>query len=83
VERLGVKVPEGQKEKLEEIADEGGYPNRSELVREMIRDLIKQNQMTEERANKLKEKVRHVKQGEMSVDDLKKHEEFLDELGEA
>jgi len=43
-EIISVSLPEGTARELDRMVAEGGYPSRSELVREAVRGLIKANQ---------------------------------------
>lgn len=82
MERLGVKVPESQKEELEEVAETEGYPNRSELIRELIRNFLNNRELvSKEVVEKIKKREDELKEGKLGIEDLKSHEEFSEELG--
>ncbi|QGA80077.1 ribbon-helix-helix domain-containing protein [Candidatus Nanohalobium constans] len=77
MDTLAVKVPEGQKRKLGEIAEEEGYPNTSEFVREMIREEInKRKVLRQEFVEEIEERVEQVENGEISLEDMKTNEEL-------
>ena len=77
MDTLAVKVPEEQKRKLGEIADEEGYPNTSEFVREIIREEInKRKVLRKEFVDEIEERVEQVESGEVSLDDMKTNEEL-------
>jgi metal-responsive CopG/Arc/MetJ family transcriptional regulator len=77
MDTLAVKVPEEQKRKLGEIADEEGYPNTSEFVREIIREEInKRKVLRKEFVDEIEERVEQVESGEINLDDMKTNEEL-------
>lgn len=77
-----MKVPEAQKEKLEEIAEEEGYPNRSEFLREVIRNEIKKREtIKKEVLEKIEERMERLEEGELSFEDLTSNKELEEELG--
>lgn len=77
MDTLAVKVPEEQKRKLGEIADEEGYPNTSEFVREMIREEInKRKVLRKEFVDEIEERVDQVESGEISLEDMRTNEEL-------
>lgn len=45
--RFGVSMDEALLEQFDEMIDKKGYPNRSEAVRDLIRDAILQNKWTD------------------------------------
>ncbi len=82
MEKVAVKVPEAQKEKLEEIAEEEGYPNRSEFLREVIRNEIKKREtIKKEVLEKIEERMERLEEGELSFEDLTSNKELEEELG--
>lgn len=42
MQRVTIRVPEQQAKKAEVIADNGFYPNRSELIRAALRELLEE-----------------------------------------
>lgn len=78
MDTLAVKIPEDQKKKLGEIAEEEGYPNTSEFVREMIREEInKRKVLREEIVEEIGKRVEQVESGEISLEDMKTNEEMI------
>lgn len=77
MDTLAVKIPEDQKKKLGEIAEEEGYPNTSEFVREMIREEInKRKVLRKEFVEEIEKRVEQVENGEISLEDMKTNEEL-------
>lgn len=53
---LNVKVPDEQKKVLEELAERGRYPSKSEYVREALRDKIERDlRLSEEVQERIEE----------------------------
>jgi metal-responsive CopG/Arc/MetJ family transcriptional regulator len=78
MDTLAVKIPEDQKEELGKIAEEEGYPNTSEFVREIIREEIKDRKvLKQEFIEEMKRRVEQVEEGEISLEDMKKNEEMM------
>lgn len=40
-ERVTFRLPKGQLEDVEDLVDDGEYPNRSEVFREAVRDFLR------------------------------------------
>jgi metal-responsive CopG/Arc/MetJ family transcriptional regulator len=78
MDTLAVKIPEDQKKKLGEIAEEEGYPNTSEFVREMVREEInKRKVLREEFVEEMKKRIEQVESGEIDLEDMKTNEELM------
>lgn len=43
MERVTLRMPKRQVQELEQLVDEGHYPNRSEAIRSLVRDGQKEN----------------------------------------
>lgn len=82
MEKVAVKVPDGQKEKLDEIAENEGYPNKSEFLREVIRDEINKREIVKkELIEELEKRKTELENGEIGIDDLISNKELKEELG--
>lgn len=78
MDTLAVKIPEDQKKKLSEIAEEEGYPNTSEFVRAMVREEInKRKVLKEEFVEELEKRVEQVESGEISLEEMETNEELM------
>lgn len=78
MDTLAVKIPEGQKKKLGEIAEEEGYPNTSEFVREMIREEINKRKVLKKGfLEEIEKRVEQVENGDISLEDMKTNEELM------
>jgi metal-responsive CopG/Arc/MetJ family transcriptional regulator len=78
MDTLAVKIPEDQKKKLGEIAEEEGYPNTSEFVREMVREEInKRKILRQEFVEEMKKRIEQVESGEIDLEDMKTNEELM------
>ena len=77
---LGVRIPENQKERLEKKIERKGYPNVSEYVRELIRDDLEE-ELSGEYAKEIKRRIKEVKEGELSLDDMRTMDEIAEDEG--
>lgn len=77
MDTLAVKVPEEQKSRIGEIAEEEGYPSTSEFVRELIRDEIsKREVLKDDFVEEIEDRVEQVENGEIDLEDLKTNKEL-------
>lgn len=76
---INVRLPDDQKEELEEAAERGNYPSPSEWVREAIREKLKRDTVLYPReVERILEIWEKERKGELETVDS---EEVWDELG--
>lgn len=82
MEMLGLRLPEEQKRKVEELAEKESYPNVSEYVRELIRkDLRERKELKKELLEEIKERKEEVDSGKVGLDDMRTMEQIAEEEG--
>jgi Arc/MetJ-type ribon-helix-helix transcriptional regulator len=81
MDTVGVRIPEKQREEMEERAEQRGYPSTSEYIRELIRNDLEEEKLKEEVAREIKERKRQLEEGEVSVEEMKTMEELAEEEG--
>lgn len=82
MERVAFKIPEKQKNQLEQIAENEGYPSRSELFRELVRDFL--NKRERLRANfieEIKNREKEIVNEGLDAEKMASTEEIEDSLG--
>lgn len=47
MERITVRIPEKQLDDVEELVESGEYPNRSEAIREAVRNMLAEKENNE------------------------------------
>jgi Arc/MetJ-type ribon-helix-helix transcriptional regulator len=74
---VGVRIPEDQEKKIEEVVEEENYPSKSEFVREAIR-----NELRERIDRKVLEEVKERKERhERGEGETISHEKLMEEAG--
>lgn len=82
MDTLAVKIPKDQKKKLGKIAEDGGYPNKSEFVREMIREEIKKRKKVRKKfLQEIKERKKDLEEGKIALEEMKTIDQIAEEQG--
>lgn len=74
---VGVRIPEDQEKKIEEVVEEEDYPSKSEFVREAIRNELRER-IDRKTLEEIKRRKEEVENGEA---ELVSHEEVMKEAG--
>ena len=52
MERVTLRIPKQQIEAVEQLVDSGQYPNRSEAIRAAVREMVDEQETTQENSGK-------------------------------
>jgi Arc/MetJ-type ribon-helix-helix transcriptional regulator len=74
---VGVRIPEDQEKKIEEVVEEEAYPSKSEFVREAIRNELRERISRKQLEEIMRRKERH----ERGEGETISHEELMKEAG--